>query len=117
MFPCPGTNRLELESVHATTDAEIARTSRGIVGAAMIWAYICLYMEKGMAALPPSEPRVPKYRFKNVQELFNALSPTHILPKWSVWLPISFPFFLFLARSSSLLHPFDLSGVLGVAGL
>jgi hypothetical protein len=96
MFPCPETNRLELESVYATTDADIARTVRGIVGAAMIWAYICLYMEKGMAALPPSDPGVPKYRFKSVRELFKAFNPIPIIPKRSNYLPISLPFFLFL---------------------
>lgn len=94
-FPYRETDKTEI-AIYGTADSDAARAKPQFFGAAMIWAYITLYMEKGKAALPPFAPEVPKHGFRSLGELFKAFNPIPNIPKWSIWLPISLPFFLFL---------------------
>jgi hypothetical protein len=85
----------EMIGVSATTETEAAWRNVPMYGAAQIWAYICLFMNEGAAALPPFEEGVNKYRLDHISESFKFFNPMKMFPKEKLLYPITLPFFVF----------------------
>jgi hypothetical protein len=93
----------EIIGVYSTTETETARRNVPMYGAGQIWAYICVFMNEGAAALPPFEEGVNKYRLDHISESFKFFNPMKMFPKDKLLYPITLPFFIFFIVPCSIL--------------
>ena len=87
----------------ATQEHPQAIINRGIYGAAQVWEYIRLYMEKGEKSLPASSASAV-YRAASFMEIVRYFNPAKSLRVQNkAWLLFAIPFFLLVAIPFSIL--------------